>query len=118
MSRRIAEETDEIIANFRSRSRDINTAVAEIKRAQKALRAPGRFQIVPGKVVYQGKRGGMYYYNDSERKTYLTPGQCKRCKEGTLRFVSSGCPPKNPDKKACQPTRPKLKKKVRKLKQQ
>lgn len=107
---------DEIINNFRERSQDIERSVDKIRRAQRALRAPGRFQIVPGKVVYQGPRGGLYYYNDKRRKTYLTPGQCRQCKEGSLRFVSQGCPPANPDKKKCQPTRPRLKRKVSKAK--
>jgi hypothetical protein len=49
------------------------------------------------KVIYEGPRKGLFYCGEGGAKRYLNKSQKQRCKDGTLRYVKSGCYP--PEKK-------------------
>lgn len=101
------QSADRIIDNMRQRSQDIKRVTKQLYSLSASSQASRRKQ------VQQGPRGGLYYVNAGGKKTYLTPGQCQRCKKGTLPTASSGCPPRSKSATQCQATRKQLKKTLR-----
>lgn len=114
-----------IFKNLEEKSKEIDRITKKIKQLKSVL---GKVRDTPPppdhlppikrqplkKDVQQGKRGGLYYLNASNKKNYLTPAQCRKCVTGN--FGDSGCPPPLPKK--CPLTKAQLRAKNKKLKKQ
>jgi hypothetical protein len=102
-----------IIQNFEERSKDIKAANQAIERVLKTPRVEQRRKRVnrnsPRK-IHQGPKGGLYSFDENNKKVYLTSKQCGECENGELENISSGCPPLILGK--CQPTKADLKRKL------
>lgn len=108
---RTDEKVEAIIGNFRERNRDVKEANRQLSRAERILSARRSEDETPRNIL-QGPQGGLYYTRGG-RKIYLSPGQCRKCENGALRRVQSGCPPRIVGR--CQPTRSELQRNIQRL---